>query len=91
MRGVSSNAVFIFITITLLVFISSLIFWRWLNIQNILANEMSCKNKQINYCIALSNREDVKWEEMNPKSGCEILGFIKPTEQECKNLLNSGV
>ena len=71
----------------MLVSIALIIFWRWMSSQNIAASEAACKNKQISYCTALLNKEDVKWEEINPKTGCESLGFTRPSEQDCKTLL----
>jgi len=87
MEGVAANVIFIFLTIGMLIFVALLIFWRWMDIQNMAATETSCKNKQISYCIALLNKENPNWEDINPKTGCEKIGITKPSEDECKSLL----
>ncbi len=86
MRGVTSTTIFILVVTGLIVASGLLIFWRWMEFNKSSASELSCKLKQQSYCIALKNKENPNWDEIEPKSGCERFGIVKPTEEECKRL-----
>lgn len=86
MRGDTASVIFVIVIITILVVTATMIFWRWIAGQRG-ANEYSCGMKRMNYCLSLINKENVKWEDIPPKEGCEKFGIVKPSEEECKELV----
>lgn len=87
MRAVSAAVIFILVVLGLMIGSGLIIFWKWMRYQTSSVSELACKLKQRSYCIDLINKESPNWDEIEPKSGCEKFGIVKPTEQECKELI----
>jgi len=86
MRGVSTEAIFVIVVLGMIIMAGIVVFWRWISSQKE-ASEASCKAKQLSYCISLVNNENVEWENIAPKEGCEKFGISKPTKEECQKLI----
>ena len=89
---ITTDLIFIIVVIGLIVGASMVIFWRWMQTQEKVANEYNCKLKLQSYCEALINGEKPKWNKIPPKEGCEDYGVAEPNEKECRSLfsLNQG-
>lgn len=86
MKGVSSTVIFVVVAIALFVGAGIIVFWKWMDLQGLIANESSCILKQKSYCVSLINGENPNWDEINPKTGCEKFGIVQPSSDDCKRL-----
>jgi len=86
MKALATDAIFVIVVIGLMVGAGLVIFWKWLDIQNIQANEMSCRLKQQAYCNDWISDQKWNWDEKEPKN-CEQFGIgPPPSKEECKKL-----
>ncbi|MEM5815069.1 MAG: hypothetical protein QXD89_01095 [Candidatus Aenigmatarchaeota archaeon] len=86
MKGVSTSAIFVIVVLGMIIMAGIIVFWRWFSSQKEVS-EMGCKAKQLNYCISLINNENIDWDHINPKEGCEKFGIVKPSKEECEKLI----
>jgi hypothetical protein len=87
MKSSVSYVIFVIILIGISIFVITILTWNWISSQKRESGEYECKVKQFNYCLALINKQNPNWDEMQPKD-CSRYGITKPTEDECKGLLS---
>ena len=86
MKGVAIDAIFLIVVIGMLIGASLLIYAIWVENQKNVATEISCKLKIQVYCNKLVAGENPKWDELEPREGCEKYGIeAPPTLEECKS------
>jgi hypothetical protein len=86
MKAFATDAIFVIVVIGLLVSAGLIIFWKWLDMQNMQANQISCKLKQQAYCNDWINGKKWNWDDKEPKN-CDKFNIYPPaSEEECKKL-----
>jgi hypothetical protein len=86
LKAISQETLFIIFILFIFVVTSLIIFSKWNESVVKVANEESCREKVMKYCLSLINKENPNWDEMLPK-GCEKFGIGKPTEKDCREML----
>jgi cell division protein FtsL len=86
-KGVGWYVIFIILVIAMFIAAMLVVFWHYINAQNIQATREACAIKLQNYCYrwVTEKREPGDWDKVYPQ-GCEQFGITKPDESYCKNL-----
>jgi hypothetical protein len=86
MKGViATDVIFIVVVIGLIIVASLIVFWKWLDLQNMQANQWNCRMKLMNYCSDLIRGRQTNWDDISPKEGCEKY-VAKPSLEDCKKV-----
>lgn len=86
-KGIAWYTVFLIIAIGFFTIVTILLLGKYLGFSGEKATEFSCKIKLQTYCQKLLSGENPDWNEIEPTSGCDSFGIEKPTEGECRDLL----
>ncbi|MFH7880534.1 MAG: hypothetical protein QXI09_00805 [Candidatus Aenigmatarchaeota archaeon] len=86
MRCITQHAIFVTILIGFFTIMGIIVFWKWFSGFSESVSETACRNKLISYCLSIIGGEKVKWEDINPKKGCENYNIVEPTKEECEKL-----
>jgi len=83
-KAVAIHAVVVVALIGMLLFFALIIFWHWLNLQQIETSKAACSVKYANCCIQLKQDKSCDWANTPPKE-CEKFDITEPTSKEqCK-------
>lgn len=90
---ISVHAIFLIIVIGIFIFAIFVIFYSWINIQNLQASKELCATKLLNYCTEWwkngFKQPPYDWNNQAP-AGCEKapININQPTDSsDCKSLL----
>jgi len=89
-KAVAIHAVVVVALIGMLLFFALIIFWHWLNLQQIEASKAACAVKFSNCCLEWYKKDyqgdPCDWASIPPKGNeCDKFNIIEPTSKDqCK-------
>ena len=88
-KAVSTHTIFLIAIMALFLVFTIIGLWYFIGQAEIEANEATCKEKYLNYCMRwkMNGEDPGDWDDVNPKN-CEELNIRRPsTFDECKNII----
>jgi len=92
-KAVAIYVMVIVLIIAAMLFVSLLILFHWIRIEDIETNKATCSTKYLNYCLGYQRNNWEKppfdWNEEPPKN-CEMdpVNMNPPSLQDCKNMFS---